>query len=299
MTSAARLTARHYPRAYAWSSPARSCRNAISSASSDSIRSTGSPKHVHRSTIAFASERCTVRQVAPWCSHRSSTSTGGSVWFALMPGIVPEDIERYALEHTTPVEQRMDALAEETRSTLPSPGMLSGAVEGRLLETLVFVSGARRVLEFGTYSGYSALSMARALPPGGRIFTLEVDPKHAEFAQRHIEVSPYASQIEILLGPALESVERLDGPFDLVFIDADKENYARYYEASLPKLSPRGLIAVDNTLWSGAVLAPNADDASDSTRALAAFNDMVVNDERVACVMLTIRDGVTLIRPRT
>ena len=140
--------------------------------------------------------------------------------------------------------------------------------------------------------------MARALPPDGRIFTLEVDPKHAEFAQRHIEVSPYADQIEIVLGPALESVGRLDGPFDLVFIDADKENYARYYEAALPKLSPRGLIAVDNTLWSGRVLDPDADDASDSTRALAAFNDMVVRDQRVTCVMLTIRDGVTLIRPR-
>jgi caffeoyl-CoA O-methyltransferase len=163
---------------------------------------------------------------------------------------------------------------------------------------LVFATGARRVLEFGTYSGYSALSMARALPADGRIFTLEVDPEHAAFAQRHIDASPYADRIEVLLGPALESVEKLDGPFDLVFIDADKENYARYYEAALPKLSPRGLMAVDNTLWSGAVLDPGAEDAGDSTRALAAFNDMVVRDERVVCVMLTIRDGVTLIRPR-
>jgi predicted O-methyltransferase YrrM len=215
-----------------------------------------------------------------------------------MPGIVPDDIERYAVEHTTPVEERMDALAEETRSTLRAPGMLSGAVEGRLLEMLVFATGARQVLEFGTYSGYSSLSMARALPPDGRIFTLEVDEEHAAFAQRHIDASPFADRIEVMLGPALESVERLDGPFDLVFIDADKENYARYYEAVLPKLAPRGLIAVDNTLWSGAVLDPEADDASESTRALAAFNDMVVSDERVTCVMLTVRDGVTLIRRR-
>jgi caffeoyl-CoA O-methyltransferase len=215
-----------------------------------------------------------------------------------MPGIVPDDIERYALEHTTPVGESMDALAEETRATLDTPQMLSGAVEGRLLETLVFVSGARRVLEFGTYSGYSALSMARALPPEGQIVSLEVSEEHAEFARRHIAESPYADRIEVLLGPALEAVERLDGPFDLVFIDADKENYARYYEAALAKLSPRGLIVVDNTLWSGRVLDPGADDSSESTRALAAFNDMVVNDERVACVMLTIRDGVTLIRPR-
>jgi caffeoyl-CoA O-methyltransferase len=151
------------------------------------------------------------------------------------------------------------------------------------------------VLEFGTYSGYSALSMARALPPDGRIVSLEVSPEHAEFARRHIAASPYADRIEVLLGPALEAVERLDGPFDLVFIDADKENYARYYEAALGKLSPRGLIVVDNTLWSGAVLDPEAD-GRESTRALAEFNDMVVRDERVVCVMLTVRDGVTLIR---
>src|SRR3954463_9437831 len=134
----------------------------MSSGSLDSIRSTGSPWHVHRSTIAFVSDRWTVRHVAPCSSHRSSTSTGVSLWLASMPGIVPDDIERYALEHTTPVEERMDALAEETRAALQTPQMLSGAVEGRLLELLVFASGARRVLEFGTYSGYSALSMARA-----------------------------------------------------------------------------------------------------------------------------------------
>jgi caffeoyl-CoA O-methyltransferase len=214
-----------------------------------------------------------------------------------MAGIVPEEFERYAEEHSTPAAEFMDALAEETRSTLRAPGMLSGAVEGRLLEMLVFATGARRVLEFGTYSGYSALSMARALPPDGRIVSLEVDQEHAEFARRHIAASPYADRIEVLLGPALENVERLDGPFDLVFIDADKPNYGRYYEAALPKLSERGLIAVDNTLWSGRVLDPG-DDADESTRALAAFNDMLVRDERVVCVMLTVRDGVTLARRR-
>ena len=213
-----------------------------------------------------------------------------------MAGLVPEDIERYALEHTTPVGERMEALAAETRATLEIPQMLSGAVEGRLLEMLVFASGAQRVLEFGTYSGYSALSMARALPPDGRIVTLEVSDEHAEFARRHIAASPYADRIEVVLGPALESVDRLDGPFDLVFIDADKGNYARYYEAALGKLAPTGLIVVDNTLWSGRVVDPDPDD--DTTRALAEFNDMVVADERVVCVMLTIRDGVTLIRPR-
>jgi len=212
-----------------------------------------------------------------------------------MPGLVPDDIERYALEHTTPVDGWMDALAEETRATLPSPGMLSGAVEGRLLEMLVFATGARQVLEFGTYSGYSALSMARALPPDGRIFTLEVDPKHAEFAQRHIEVSPYAGQIEVLLGPALKSVERLDGPFDLVFIDADKENYVHYFHATLPLLAERGLIVFDNTLWGGRVV-PGYDDGSPQTKAFRELNDALVADSRGVVVMLPIRDGVTLFR---
>jgi caffeoyl-CoA O-methyltransferase len=212
-----------------------------------------------------------------------------------MPGIVPEDIERYAEEHSTPVAEHMAALAEETRSTLRSPQMLSGAVEGRFLELLVFATGARRVLEFGTYSGYSALSMARGLPPDGRIVTLEISEEHAEFARRHIAASPYADRIEVLVGPALEHVERLDGPFDFVFIDADKENYGRYYEAALAKLAPTGVIAVDNTLWSGSVLDP---DATGNARDLAEFNDMVVRDERVVCVMLTVRDGVTLIRRR-
>jgi caffeoyl-CoA O-methyltransferase len=215
-----------------------------------------------------------------------------------MPGIVPDDIERYVERHTTPVEPEMVALAEETRTTLSSPGMLSGAVEGRLLETLVFASRARNVLEIGTYSGYSALSMARVLPDDGRIVTLEVSDEHAEFARGHIDASPYAGKIEVRLGPALETLDTLPGPFDLVFIDADKPNYRNYYEAVLPKLSEHGLIAVDNTLWSGAVLHPRAEDAGDSTRALAEFNDYVVNDERVTCVMLTVRDGVTLIHRR-
>jgi caffeoyl-CoA O-methyltransferase len=159
----------------------------------------------------------------------------------------------------------------------------------------VFLAQPRLVLELGTYSGYSALAMAAALPPGGRIVTCEIAPEHAHFAQRHIDESPYADRIEIRLGPALETIASLDGPLDLVFIDADKPSYGDYYEAVLAKLAPRGLIVVDNTLWSGRVVELD-DDAEESTRALAAFNDRVAADERVVSVMLTVRDGVTLIR---
>jgi caffeoyl-CoA O-methyltransferase len=210
--------------------------------------------------------------------------------------IVPDPIERYAEEHTTPPESLLAELAQETRETLESPQMLTGTVEGRLLELLVHASGARRVLELGTYSGYSALSMAAGLPPGGRIDTCELDESRAAVARRYIGQSPYADRIQIHLGSALETIGRLEGEFDFVFIDADKPNYVNYYEAVLPRLAERGFIAADNTLWSGRVL----DDADDDegTRAIKAFNEHVKSDPRVTSVMLSVRDGVTLIRPK-
>ena len=214
-----------------------------------------------------------------------------------MAAIVPEEIERYVQEHTTPVSEAMDALERETFETLSSPQMLSGPVEGRLLETLVFATGAKRVLEFGTFSGYSALAMAGGLAPGGTVTTLELSEERAEVARRHIAQSPYADRIEVRVGPALESVRDLPGPFDFVFIDADKESYPDYYEASLERLSERGLIAVDNTLRGGSVRQePGPDDPT--ARVMREFNDMVAADPRVVCVMLTVRDGVTLIRRR-
>ena len=208
--------------------------------------------------------------------------------------IVPPEIERYVEEHTSAPPEHLAALAAETRASLRAPQMLSGTVEGRFLELLVFAAGARSVLEIGTYSGYSALAMAAGLPPDGRIVTCELDPEHAAVARRHIEKSPHAGRIELREGPALETIAELPGPFDLVFIDADKPNYLNYYEATLPRLAPRGLIVVDNTLWSGQVL----DGASGDERALAIrrFNDFVAADPRVTCVVLTVRDGVTLIR---
>ena len=210
--------------------------------------------------------------------------------------IVPEPIERYAEEHTSPPLELLARLAEETRETLPSPQMLTGTVEGRFLELLVYASGARRVLELGTYSGYSALSMAAGLPPGGHIDTCEVEERHAEVARRYIEQSPHADRITVHLGPALETIEKLEGEFDFVFIDADKPNYLNYYEAVLPRLSERGFIAADNTLWSGRVL--DESDQEEGTRAIRAFNEHVRSDERVTSVMLTVRDGITLIRPK-
>jgi len=211
-----------------------------------------------------------------------------------MAFVVDEAIERYAEEHTTAPADFMVALAEETRRTLSAPQMLTGTIEGRFLELLVFAGGARRILELGTYSGYSALAMAAAIPAGGRIDTCELSEEHARFARRHIEASPHADRITIHVGPALEAVAGLAGPWDLVFIDADKPNYRAYYEAVLPKLAERGLVVVDNTLWSGRVV--DESDDSEYTTAIRAFNDHVAADERAVAVMLTVRDGMTLIR---
>ena len=205
-----------------------------------------------------------------------------------------QNIDRYCEEHTTPPHERLAAVARETHEQLDTPQMLTGAVEGRFLEMLVWISGARRVLEIGTFSGYSVLAMAAALPDDGRIVTCEISERHAEFARRHVEASPYAERIDIRLGPALETIAGLDGPFDLVFIDADKTGYDAYFDAVLPLLAPRGLIVIDNTLWSGRVLDPEPDD--ETSQALAALNDRIVRDERVVCVQLPVRDGVTLVR---
>jgi caffeoyl-CoA O-methyltransferase len=185
-------------------------------------------------------------------------------------------------------------LAEETRATMSEPAMLTGPTEGRLLESLVHGLAAKRVLEIGTFTGYAALSMAAALPEGGHVHTCDIEPRHVEVAKRYVDESPYADRITIHLGPALETIGRLEGEFDFVFIDADKENYDAYYEAVLPRLSERGLIAIDNTLWSGKVLDP----PDETSQAIAALNDKLAADERVVAVQLTVRDGVTLIRRR-
>jgi caffeoyl-CoA O-methyltransferase len=211
-----------------------------------------------------------------------------------MSPIVDPGVEIYAEQHTTPPDPYLATLARETQEKLSSPQMMTGTVEGRLLEMLMFVGRPQLVLELGTYSGYSTLSMAAVLPPGGRIVTCELSDEHADFAQRHIDASPYADRIEIRRGPGLDTVNELDGPFGLVFIDADKSGYAGYFDAVVPKLAPEGLIVIDNTLWSGRVADPS--DADEMTEMMRSFNDKVRDDPRVVSVILTVRDGVTLVR---
>ena len=211
-----------------------------------------------------------------------------------MADIVDPELEEYAAAHTTAPPAYLEELASELRVTLESPGMMVGRLEGRYLEMLTFALGATSVLEIGTFGGYSSLAMAPGLAPGGRITTCEISPVHAEFARRHIAASPFAGCIEVIVGPAIDTIATLPGPFDLVFIDADKAAYHEYFEAVLEKLAPRGLIAADNTLWSGRILDPG--DSSKDTVALRRFNDALAVDPRVVVVQTTVRDGVTLIR---
>lgn len=207
--------------------------------------------------------------------------------------IVNPEIEAYATEHSSPVSDHLKAVSERTRAEHADAGMMVGRLEGAFLEMLVHAIQPRLVLEIGTFTGYSSISMAAALPEGGRIITCEVDPEHAAHARENIAASGLGDRIDLREGPAIETIAALEGPFDLVFIDADKEGYASYLDACLPKLSSHGLVAADNTLWSGRVLDP---EPTGSTAAIKAFNDRVVSDPSLRCAQLTIRDGVTLIR---
>lgn len=210
-----------------------------------------------------------------------------------MVSIASDEIESYAEAHTTPPSELLRRLAAETEAELRSPAMLSGAVAGRLLEFLVFALQPKRVLELGTYSGYSAVFMAGVLPPGGRIDSCEVDEVHAAVARRYLDEAGLGDRVTIHLGPALETIGRLEGEYDLIFIDADKGSYPAYYEALEPRLSERGLMVLDNTLWSGQVVE---DDGTAETQMFRELNERIASDPEVVAVVLTIRDGITLVR---
>jgi caffeoyl-CoA O-methyltransferase len=206
--------------------------------------------------------------------------------------LIDPKVDAYAEAHTTPSGELYERLAAETREKTTAPEMMVGEVEGRFLEFLVRLSGARRVLELGTFTGYSSLSMARGLSDGGRVISCDVDPETTAIARRYAEEAGLAERIEYRLGPALETLAQLEGPFDLAFIDADKPNYLNYYEAILPKLADNGLIVADNAFRDGRVLDGGSDEP------MSEFNDHVLNDSRVECVLLTVRDGMLLVRKR-
>lgn len=209
-----------------------------------------------------------------------------------MTPLSADTLDAYLDAHATPLEPLLEELHDATYASLSAPQMIAGPVLGQLLRFLVAMVAPRLVVEIGTFSGYSALAMAGGLPAGGRIVTCELSPERAAFARSYFDRSPYGDRIDLRVGPALDTVAALDGPFDFVFIDADKRGYPAYYDAVVPKLSPRGVIAVDNTLRGGDVAEP----VDDGDRAMAAFNAHVQDDPRTDNVLLAVRDGVTLIR---
>jgi caffeoyl-CoA O-methyltransferase len=208
--------------------------------------------------------------------------------------IADPDLEAYAEAHSTPPSEVLGRIAAATRTWSDLPEMMVDPVEGRLLAMLVAISGARRVIEIGTFTGYSAISMAEALPADGHITTLELSARHAAKAREHIDAAGMGDRITVVEGPALESLARLDGPFDLAFIDADKAAYPAYHEAVMRLMRAGGLIVADNVLRGGRVLDETP--TSPDTVGMRAFNDRVVADDRVETVMLTVRDGISLIR---
>jgi caffeoyl-CoA O-methyltransferase len=203
-------------------------------------------------------------------------------------------LEEYAVAHSTPSGELFERLGAETHETQNAPQMMVGALEGAFLSFVVGLKRPQLALEIGTFTGWSGIAMASALPEGGKLISCDVNAETTAIARRYAEEAGVADRIEYLLGPATETLGSLEGPFDLVFIDADKPGYIDYYEAVLPKLADDGVILADNTLASGNVIAPNGD----MSEAIARFNDHVRADGRVECVLLTIRDGITLIRKK-
>jgi caffeoyl-CoA O-methyltransferase len=210
-----------------------------------------------------------------------------------MSFIVDPEVEEYAEAHSTPDGELFERLAAETREKTTAPQMMVGRLEGGFLGVLVRSLRASRVLELGTFTGYSSISMALALPPGGRVITCDVNEETTGIARRYAAEAGVADRIDYRVGPALETIATLAGPFDLVFIDADKPNYTNYYEATLPLLADHGLMVVDNTLWSGRIVDP--EDKDETTLAIRALNDRVLDDPRVENVLLTVRDGMNLV----
>lgn len=201
-------------------------------------------------------------------------------------------ISEYCAQHTRAENDLLKRLAEETFAKTTAPQMLTGKVEGQFLKMLVKLSGAKRIIEVGMFTGYSAISMASGLPDDGELFTCDISEEYQKIAQRYFDQCRHGKKIKVLLGKAKESIVKLSGAFDLAFIDADKEGYCDYYEQILPKLRPGGIMAFDNALWSGAVLHPQ----NETDRAIDALNKLATDDPRVENVLLSVRDGIQLVR---
>ena len=209
--------------------------------------------------------------------------------------MIDEKIQNYAERHTSAESSLLTELLEKTYSERSDKSMLSGFYQGRLLAMFSKMLRPRRILEIGTYMGYSALCLAEGLGDDGKIITLDIQPETNEVAKEFWARTPIYSKIESYLGNALEIIPMLHETFDLVFIDADKENYANYYDLVFPKMRVGGIVLADNVLWSGKVLDTETNN-DESTIALSEFNKKIQADERVSNILFAVRDGVMVIR---
>ena len=214
-----------------------------------------------------------------------------------MNNLVSADIEAYAQAHSMPESDLCRALREETQRRMETPQMIVGPLEGAFLKMMTQLVQATSVLEIGMFTGYSALCFAEALPVDGTVVTCEIDEESAALARQYFARSPIGKKIEVRMGPALDTMRQLKGPFDLIFIDADKINYVNYYRRALDLVSPRGLILIDNVLWDGDVLKHPAPD--EQTATIQGLNRVVASDPRVTAVLVTVRDGILVIRPQS
>jgi caffeoyl-CoA O-methyltransferase len=203
----------------------------------------------------------------------------------------PIGIENYVERHSKPMSMVHEKLWLETYRKTSSPEKMVGPIEAQFLKMLALMTGARRILEIGMFTGYSALALAEALPRDGRVVTCEINAEIAEIAKRYFLQSPHGGKIEVKQGPALASLKVITGPFDLCFIDADKENYGQYYDQCIEMVRPKGIIVLDNMLRGGNVLKP----ADSGAEAIDALNKRIRNDARVENVLLPVRDGIMLI----
>jgi len=209
---------------------------------------------------------------------------------------IDEEIEDYAVSKSWKPGETCQKLANYTKKNVPMSQMLIGPMEASLLAFLIRSSGCKNILEIGTYTGYSSLAMAENLPSDGKVTTLDIDPENTRVAQKFWSDSPVGNKIELILGPALESMQSLKEKgerFDLIFVDADKENYLNYLKSGLELLSEKGMFAFDNVLWSGKVI--DAEDEDSSTLGIRELNDYLENDQELFCTLLPVRDGVFLV----
>jgi caffeoyl-CoA O-methyltransferase len=208
--------------------------------------------------------------------------------------IVNPSVADYAKVHTTPETDILRELNHETYNRVPHATMLSGPLLGKLLQMLSLTLRPEKILEIGTFTGYSAITMAAGLAEGGIIHTIDISIDLEAMIRRYIRKAGLEDKIILHFGPALEIIPTLDEVFDMVFIDADKENYPNYYRLVIDKVIDGGIIVADNALWDGQVLHPD----DEETWGIAKFNDLVQNDERVDNILLTVGDGVMVIRKK-